>query len=107
MLQSPPALQKDKRASNQGKRGQKLIFICSVLSYLGNFGDRKGQNTKIFLKCGCKVGAGCGSACLPFGVSSGAGVQAFGAILLTLAKLDRIPPDALPFVRFAALLVEH
>lgn len=34
-----------------------------------------------------------------------AGGQAFGAILLTSAKLDRIPPGALPFVRFPALLV--
>ena len=43
-------------------------------SHLGNFGDQKGQKLNIFLKSGCKVGAGCGSACLPFGVSTGAGV---------------------------------
>lgn len=39
--------------------------------FLGIFGDRNRQKPNIFLKCGCKVGAGCGSACLPFCVSSG------------------------------------
>lgn len=31
-FQLPPALHKGKKASNQGKRGQKLIFVCLVLS---------------------------------------------------------------------------
>ena len=53
-----------KRASNQGKTGQNQIFVYLLLSHLGDLGDRKGQKPKIFLKCGCKVGAGCGSACL-------------------------------------------
>ena len=39
--------------------------------------------------------------CLPWGVPTWAAVQAFGAILLTLAKMDKIPP----FVCFPALLV--
>ena len=47
-----------------------------LLSYLGIFGDRKGQKPNIFLKCGCKVGAGCGAGGLPFGVSAGVSVQA-------------------------------
>lgn len=71
-----------------------------LLSYLGKIGDRKRQKPKIFLKCGCKVGAGCGSACLPFGVSACVGVQALDAILLTLAKMDGIPSFC-PLSRFA------
>ena len=43
-----------------GKKGQKLIFICSILSYPRIFGDNKRQKPNIFLKCGCKVGAGLG-----------------------------------------------
>ena len=55
------------------------------------------------------MGAGLGAggallACL-LACPLGASVRAALAILLTLAKLDRIPPDALPFVRFTALLV--
>ena len=42
------------------------------MSYLGKIGDRNSRNAKIFLKCGCKVGAGLGLVvCLlacPFGV---------------------------------------
>lgn len=41
------------------------------MSYPREIGDNKRQKPNIFLKCGCKVGAGCGSACLPFGVSTG------------------------------------
>ena len=54
-----------------GKNGQKLDFICSLWCFLGKIGDQKGQKPNIFLKCGCKVGAGCGSVCLTFGVSTG------------------------------------
>ena len=79
------------------KTGQKQRFICLFLSHLGKIGDNKRQKPNIFLKCGCKVGAGCGSACLPFGVSTGAGLHALYAILLTLAKMDGMPPDAQPF----------
>ena len=68
-----------------------------ILSNLGDFGDRKGRNLNIFLKYGAGVWSSAGSACLPFGVSAGSGVPALCAILLTLAKLDRIPPDAQPF----------
>lgn len=38
------------------------------------------RNLNIFLKCGCKVGAGCGSACLPFGVSTGPRIQDLSGI---------------------------
>ena len=55
IFQSPPPLHKVKSASKQGEIGQKLIFICSFLSYLGIFGDRNSENAKIFLK----VGVGC------------------------------------------------
>ena len=51
-----PALHKGKRASNQGKIGQKLDFICSLWCFLGDFGDRKRQKPNIFLKCGAGVG---------------------------------------------------
>ena len=68
-----------KRASNLGKKGQNLIFICLILSHLGDLGDNKRQNTNIFLKCG--VGGAlldcfrCGvPSCLPV-----AGGQAFEA----------------------------
>lgn len=74
LFRTPPARHEGKKASNQGKKGQNLIFICSFLSYLGIFGDRNSQKPNIFLKSGCKVGTGCGSACLPFGVSAGVGV---------------------------------
>ena len=64
----------------QGETWQKLDFICSFLSNPRNFGDRKRQKPNIFLKRGRKVGAGCGSACLTFGVSTGAGVPASGVV---------------------------
>ena len=57
LFQIPPALQKVKSASIKAKTGQKLIFICSVLSHPRIFGDNKRQKPKIFLKCGRKVGA--------------------------------------------------
>ena len=77
--------------------------ICMLLSNLGDFGDNKRQKPNIFLKRGRKVGAGCGSACLPFSVSTGAGLHALHTILLTLAKMNRMPPDAQPFIRLSAL----
>ena len=80
-----------------GEIGQKLIFICSVLSNLGDLRDRKGQKPNIFLKCGCKVGAGCGSACLHFGVSTGAGGQAFGGCPLLSWRV----PSFCPFLCLA------
>ena len=52
---SPPSLHQDKRASNQGKTGQNLIFICLILSYLGKIGDNNVQDPNIFLKCGVCV----------------------------------------------------
>ena len=89
----------------QGKTGQKLIFICSVLSHPRKIGDNKRQKTNIFLKRGCKVCAGCGSACLPFGVSTGAEVG-------RVSRLQDLPEVgsgplvvcSLPLVRFSALL---
>ena len=68
---SPPSLHKDKKASNQVKKGQKWNFSWLFLSTPRNFGDNERQKPNIFLKRGFKVGAGCGSACLPFGVSTG------------------------------------
>lgn len=44
-----------------GKKWQKLDFICSLWCFLGILGDQKGRNTNIFLKYGCKVGAGLGA----------------------------------------------
>ena len=99
---SPPALHKDKKASNQGKKGQKLIFICSVLSYPRIFGDSKRQKLNIFLKVGAICGAGCGSACPPFGMSAGVGLQASGPEECRLWSSGRVLP---PFARFPALLV--
>ena len=58
------------------------------------------QKPNIFLKCGCKVGAGCGSACLPFGVSTGVGVQAFGVILSSCGVF----PPFCPLCRFMLVL---
>ena len=71
---------------NRAKQGKSKHLFGALWCFLGIFGDRKRQNTKIFLKCGCKVGAGGGSACLPSGVSAGVSGQALGAILLTLAR---------------------
>lgn len=53
------------------KKGQKLDFICLLWCFLGKIGDRERQKPNIFLKYGCKVGAGCGSACPTFGVPTG------------------------------------
>lgn len=44
---------------------------------------------KIFLKSGCKVGAGCGSACLPFCVSAGAGVRLFRGYFADVSKIGQ------------------
>ena len=62
-----PALHKVKSASNQGKKGQKLIFICSVLSHPRDFGDNKGQKPNIFLEGGAGV---CGRVLLSCRLSS-------------------------------------
>ena len=77
-----------KRHRNGAKRGQKLIFICSVLSYPRNFGDNERQKAKNIFESGCKVSAGCGSAWLPFGVSTGAEV-------FRLSMLQDLPELAL------------
>ena len=55
--------------------------------FLGNLGERKGQNPNIFLKRWCKW---CGLRQL-FGVSTGAAGRGTLAILLTLAKMNKIP----------------
>ena len=54
-----------------GKKGQKLYFICSLWCFLGIFGDRKGQNTNIFLKSREENGLKCGRLACLFGVSTG------------------------------------
>lgn len=55
--------------------------------FLGKIGDNERQKPKIFLKCGCKVDAGCGSACLPFDVSVGAGVRLFRCYFANVSKI--------------------
>ena len=44
-----------------------------------DFQRPKRAKIKDILESGCKVGAGCGSACLPFGVPAGVSVQALVA----------------------------
>ena len=66
--------------AKQGKTGQKLIFICSALSYPRILRDKKGQNPNIFLKCGVVCGVLCSSrggvpSC-PLG-AGGAGCRGF------------------------------
>lgn len=57
--------------------------------FLGNFGDNKRQNLNIFLECGRKVGAGCGSACLPFIVSTGVGVSGSLCYFADVSKIGQ------------------
>ena len=83
-----------------GKKGQKLDFICLALCFLGIFGDKKGQNLNIFLKCGCKVGAGCGSACLPFVGPLVAGGRTFRTCRRWLWSSGRAFPPFCPLVCF-------
>lgn len=75
--------------------------ICLLLCFLGIFGDKKGQNTNIFLKGGCRwwcpLGAG-GAGCACLHRVHLWQVVGFLAILLTLAKMDKIPA----FGRFPA-----
>lgn len=69
-----------KRHRIRSKSGKSEFFFGVLLSHLGKIGDRKGRNVNIFLKSGCKVGAGCGSACLTFGVSTGVRIQDLSGI---------------------------
>lgn len=69
-----------KRHRIRSKQVKNEFFFGVLWCFLGNFGDRKGRNLNIFLKCGCKVGAGCGSACLTFGVSTGVSVPDLSGI---------------------------
>ena len=59
-----------KRYRIRAKQGENEFLFGVLWCFLGIFGDRKGRNVNIFLKCGCKVNAGCGAACLPFDVST-------------------------------------
>ena len=61
------------------------------LSNPRDFGDKNGQKPNIFLKVGEGERLEMWSACLPFVVSTGAGGRGTLAILLTLAKMERIP----------------
>lgn len=54
-LQPIPCLSSGQKASERGKMGQKLDFICLFLSNLGILRDRKRQNINIFLKYGCRL----------------------------------------------------
>ena len=73
-LQSPPALRK---VSNQGKTGQKWIFLWSFLSTPRNFGDNKRQKPNIFLKVGRKTAGDVQTLRLPSSCPLGAGLQDF------------------------------
>ena len=88
-------------SDKHGKKWQKLDFICLPWCFLGIFGDNDRQKPNIFLKCGCKVGAGCGSACLPFGVSTGDRVAGLLPDALPSCRVFR------PFVRSLALSLVH
>ena len=88
------------------KTGQKLIFICLVLSNPRNFGNRNSENTNIFLKCGCKVGAGGGLLVCLFAcplVQRWAGLRGFRTSLN--AGAGPLVVCSVVFVRFAALLL--
>ena len=61
------------------KKRQKLYFLWCVLVFSRDFGRPKGAKSKHIFESGCKVGAGCGSACLTFGVSTGGRCASFGA----------------------------
>ena len=68
----PPSWQIFKQSGqNRAKQGKNKFLFGGRWCFLGKIGDKKGRNLNIFLKSGCKVGAGCGSACLLFGVSTG------------------------------------
>lgn len=66
-----------------------------ILSHPRKFGDRNSENTNIFLKCGCKVGAGCGSACLLSSCPLGAGGAGFRRLSLPSCRAPRILVDLL------------
>ena len=68
---------KSKVHQNRAKRGKNEFFFGVLWCFLGIFGDRNSQNTKIFLKCGCKV---VGVRVCFRGVSAGVSVQALGAL---------------------------
>ena len=94
--ESLSCLHRGKFSANQGKKWQKLDFICSPWCFVGILGDRKGQNTNIFLKCGCRL---CRS-CLPFGVSTGAGLRGCRTCgVLALVFWSCVPPFC-PLSRF-------
>ena len=44
-----------KTHQRQGKRGKSYIFFGVPWCFLGNLGDKKGQNPNIFLKYGCRM----------------------------------------------------
>ena len=78
-LPSSSSFHRGRFSGKQGKKGQKLIFIWSVLSNPRILRDNKRQKTNILLKCGRRWwGLWCW-LCLPFGVPTGAVVQGAGA----------------------------
>ena len=66
--------------NKQGKKGQKLIFLWSVLSYPRIFGDKKGQNLNIFLKVGRRWAVFGSVACLLSSCPLVASGQALGLV---------------------------
>lgn len=83
------------------KTGQKQTFIWLVLSHPRKIGDNKRQKPNIFLKCGCKVGAGCGSACLPFCVSTGGRWSGSLCYFVDVSKIGQNTAGCSAFCPFA------
>ena len=80
------------------KKGQKLDFICLLWCFVGNLGDKKGQNPNIFLKCRGKEGARRCVPCLTFGVPTWCSWCRVQGLQVSCGVCS------LPFVRFVALL---
>ena len=105
---APSCLSSGKKHLKQGKTGQKLSYICSLLCFLGVLRDRKGRNAKIYLEggangAGCAGSAACLLACPLVQVVQGCSCYFadVSKIVLTLSILA----CSLPFVRLPALLV--
>ena len=80
---------RSKFSDKQGKKGQKLDFICLAWCFLGKIGDKKGQNTNIFLKSREEGGVLRWLACLPFGVSTGGRWSGNSCYLADVSKIGQ------------------
>ena len=97
LLRVPFLLRRGKFSVNRGKNGQNLDFIWCGLVFYRDFGRPKTAKINIFLKRGCKVGAGCSSVCLTFGVSTGCRL----ASVRGLSSLSWCVPSLCLLSRFA------